>query len=437
MRSYSFLLVALVATTSACTASAETIEQAITHAVQNHPSIRASQAAADAAYQTIIEEKSAYYPTVSADASFGRVYSNNTTTRGLSVSRGIGYGWVGEGSGNISQTLYNWGATKNGVQSAAYRYDSANALSKSQGLSIALQAAQSYLQLLRARMLLDKATVNDAQMADYYTRIEAAFNNGGADESQLSRAQDLVSLAKNSILQYESDLQIAQANYKESVGRLPKSDVADPSIATAVLPKTIEEAAQLALMINPQVQSLEADIMALASDADRESVNTLPVLNAELSALKRDQKDLIGGEAEDVRGLVTANWNYSIGGAQAAAQDRAVFQREQARHDYEALKRLIERDVEVAWVSYNLARARKNNEIERLEAAEKTLETYQEQYEGGQQTLLDVMSVINTRFFAEQDYLNIFYEEMSAVYNLKSVIGLPLAENKVANNDEG
>jgi outer membrane protein TolC len=90
----------------------------------------------------------------------------------------------------------------------------------------------------------------------------------------------------------------------------------------------------------------------------------------------------------------------------------------------------------VAWVAYDLAKERKLNEEERLTAAEKTLETYLEQYEGGQQSLLDIMAVTNSRFLAQQDYYNVLYEEMNAVFNLKAVIGLPTYQTEMAISHE-
>jgi len=413
---------------------AETMGQAITHAVENHPSIHASMAAANAAHATIQEEESAFYPTANVTGSFGRVYSDNTTTRGLSVTRGTGYSWFGEGTGNISQTLYDWNATASSVNAARHRFDSADASVDGQRQAVAAQAAQAYLQLLRAQKLLSKANDNHAIMTNYFNRIEAAFAEGGADEGQVSQAQDLVSLASNAILQYEADYKIAQANYRQAIGRLPQSDVQDPALSLTALPTTEDAAVEKAIANNPQMRALESEMRAADADIDREKVSYLPVLNAELSALKRDQKDLIGGEAEDVRGLLKANWDYAFGGAQQAAYKRAQHLREQTRHDYEVLRRVIERDVNVAWASYHLAKNRKTNEIERLQAADKTLETYQEQYEGGQQSLLDVMGAANARFLAQQDYNSIFYEEMNAALNLKAVIGLPLTPQDAAHD---
>ncbi len=416
-------------------AQAETLDSAIRYAVQNHPSIQATKAAEGVAQKTIEEEKSALYPVANLGASFGRVYSNTTTTRGLSVSRGAGYSWYGEGNGRLNQTLYDFDATKNSIQAAHSRYMAADSTTNVQEVTIELQAMQSYLQLLRATTLLSKAIENKVEMEDFFDRIQIAYDNGGADESEVSRAQDLVSTSKNIILQYDSELQISKASFREVVGRLPDGEVVEPSLDLRLLPDTIDDAIAMSLSLNPQLKVAGYNTKANKYELEREQTNLMPTFDAELSAFKKDQDDLIGGESEDVRGLVRANWDYSFGGADRAVKDRAAFALKEAEFNKEALKRTIERDVEVAWISLNLATQQKKNEMDRFEATKQTLETFREQYEGGQQKILDVMGAMNAAFFAEQDYLNIKYQEMSATYTLMNVIGLPLVpegQNDVA-----
>ena len=415
-------------------AHAETIDEAMARAVKSHPSIHASRAAAEAAYQTVQEEEAALYPTATASGSFGRIYSNTTTTRGLSVSRGAGYSWFGEGSGSLSQTLYDWDATRSSIGAADFRYQSAESLSDAQVLNIALTAAQSYIQVMRAKTLLDRAQQNKSLIQGYYNRIQSAFEEGGVDKSQVSRARDILSLADNAVLQLETDMQIAQANYKEAIGDLPETDMVEPTVKASTVPETIQDAIDMAHNFNPQVRALEDDIRAADMDVSREKVSHLPTLNAEVSAFKRDQKDLVGGESEDVRGLLVANWGYSFGGAQDAAYRRALSTLRQFQNDYLALKRQIQRDVEVAWATYNLSTQRKENEKRRLAAAEETLQTYLEQYEGGQQSLLEVLSVTNARFQAQRGYFDNVYQEIGAIYNLKAVIGLPLYNHEHTDN---
>jgi len=251
----------LLTTSMHANVSAESLHDAIGYAVKNHPTVMASRQAESATRATIQEEKSSYYPTANLNASFGRIYSNTTTTRGLSVSRGVGYSWYGDGAVRLNQNIYDWGATDNAVNAAQGRYEAASATTQTQETSIALQAMQAYLQLLRAQTLLDKAKVNEGSMDVYYNRIKTAFDNGGADESEVSRAQDLVSLANNIILRYESDLQIAQASYREVVGRLPETEIVEPIFTLSLLPESLDEAINLSYSSNAQLKSAEANMV--------------------------------------------------------------------------------------------------------------------------------------------------------------------------------
>jgi len=412
-------------------------ENAVLHAINTHPSILSFKANEGAAKEFVSQEESAYYPSMTLGTAFGRVYSDNTTTRGLSVTRGAGYSWYGEGTASINQSLYDWSATNHGVDAAKTRYHQAGANVENQKNTIALQSAQAYLQLLRSHKLLTAAHDNFDAMQSYYDRIESALNSGGADKSELSRAQDFLSLAKNALVQYESENLIAKANYKEAVGLEPTQKMTDPSVNLRALPKTLDEAMDKALTINPQIA--QATLEGRASDFDyrRESVNNLPTLSAELSASMRDQKDLIGGESEDVRGLVRANWLYDFGGGQSAAKKRAAMVSQEMDMNKETVIRTVKRDVEVAWVSLNLSKKQKTHEAERLNAAQKTHETFVEQYEGGQQKILDVMAMGSALFNAQQDYLNAKYQEINAYYQIMTMIGYPFYKDfvNVANAD--
>jgi len=418
---------------------AKSLEDAVLHAVENHPLVTSLHAAQGAAKQTILEEKSAYYPSVNVGGAFGRVYSDNTTTRGLTVSRGAGYSWYGEGTASVNQSIFDWSTTENGVNAAKSRHQSAGANLLNQELSIAIQAAQSYLQLLRSEAILKRAQSNHNKMIGYYDRIKSSFDNGGAEESEVSRAQDFLSLAKNSVIQFESEVQIAKANYRESVGELPDGDSVEPSIDMAVLPDNLDDAVMLAVTKNVQIAAAQLDEKASQFDYEREKSSGLPTLGAEISASKKDQKDIIGGESEDLRGLVRANWTFNFGGGRNAAEERASLISRELKMNKEALQRTIERDVEVAWISLNLVQQQKTNQEDRLSAAKKTYKTFEEQYEGGQQKILDVMSVSFALFNARQDYLNAKYQEMNAFYQLMGVMGLPFYKDfaDVEHSDAG
>ena len=417
-------LAGLLLTGMPMTAQAETLETAVSSALSSHPSIMAARARHGAAKESITEEKSAYYPTANATASFGRVFSDNTTTRGLSTQRGTGYSWYGDGRVALNQTLYDWSATGHRVMSAKERYKSSGFLFEDRQSAIEFQTTQSYVQLVRAEALKAQAITHLSAMNTYKNRVQTAVNNGGADRSELSRAQDLVSLADNARAQVDADFDIAQAGFMEAVGRLPEGDLFDPTFDLGTLPDVLDDAIHAALNSHPQINAAKRDANSAFYEKKAEDANLYPTFDAELSYSEKDQKDLIGGESKDARALVKMNWDMSLGGGEKAARRRLRYQHREADLIVEDLSRTVERDVKVAWTSFYLASKQKSNEAERLSAAKKTLSTYKEQYEGGQKKILDLMTAKAQVFAANQAYTNLLYREMDAAYALRSLVGV-------------
>lgn len=402
---------------------AETLGDAVAFAVQNHPSVMAAQSGRNASAETVTEEKSAYYPVINMNASFGRVYADNTTTRGLSVTRGAGYSWYGEGRTALNQKLYDWSATDHRVAAAKSRYYAADLSVEDKRQAIEFQTTQAYIQTLLAQTLKNKAENHLSLMKTYEGRIETLVDEGGADDSALSRAQDIVLLAENSLIQAETDLAVALASYAEAVGRPPVNGLVEPALSMDTMPPDIDTATSVALQNHPQIIAAQYDVKAAHYDKRAEQINLYPQFDAELSYGERDQRDLIGGESTDARALVKVNWDFAVGGAQKAAQRRAAEIEREATYIVDGLKRTVERDVRVAWSSLDLAKRQKMNEADRLAAARETLDTYNEQFEGGQKTLLDIMSAEMQVFNADYSYTNMVYRELDAAYALRIIVG--------------
>lgn len=402
---------------------AETLDEAVSFAVEHHPSVMAAEARLGAAGASVREEKSAYYPTASASASFGRIFADNTTTRGLSTVRGTGYSWYGEGRAALNQKLYDFAMTQNRVNSAQSSARAADFLLADRRDAIAFIATQSYIQMVRANTLNAQAIDHLKSMKNYYTRIKSAVDNGGGDESELSRAQDIISLAENTVAQTEADLDIAKAGYVEAVGRLSETPLVEPAFDMTDLPDVIDDAIAMALSRHPQIAAAKQDANAAHYTKRSQNANLYPTVDAELSMSKRDQKDLIGGESEDARALVKMNWAMSLGGGELAAQRRAAEQEKEAMYIVDELSRTIERDVKIAWTSMHLAAKQKKNEARRLEAAKRTLATFTEQYDGGQKKVLELMTAEMQAFNADQSYNNLVYRELDAAFALKSLLG--------------
>ena len=85
---------------------ATTIQESVSNAIASHPSVETALAGKVIAKENRKEAVSGYFPQISAAATAGRIYADNTTSRGLTVDRGAGYSWLGEGNIAITQPLF-------------------------------------------------------------------------------------------------------------------------------------------------------------------------------------------------------------------------------------------------------------------------------------------------------------------------------------------
>ncbi|MCB1757315.1 MAG: TolC family protein [Gammaproteobacteria bacterium] len=86
--------------------------------LSQHPQVESAQAAFGRSRQEQKEEFSAYFPELNVTATGGRIYGDNSTSRGLSVTRGTGYSYLWEGSVSARQKIFDGMETRNRVGAA-------------------------------------------------------------------------------------------------------------------------------------------------------------------------------------------------------------------------------------------------------------------------------------------------------------------------------
>lgn len=408
---------------------AESLYDAVEKAVTTHPSVEAAKAAQGGASETVREQRSAYFPELSANITGGRVYADNSTSRGLNVTRGVGYSYLGEGTASLSQRVIDWGETGNKVDAAKAREAAAGNTLHGTQEAIALKAVQAYVGLLRATELKDKAKANLDVIKDYQKKIQIQVDEGGADEAELNRANDFLLLAENAATDIEGQYQQALADYVEATGGSPETALKRP-ILPATFPVDMNDAIDVAFKTHPQVLSAKQALIASDHDMRAETTSYLPKVKADLSYLKRDQNDVIGGEAVDARALMKMDWNYSVGGAQHARVDRAEFARAQSKAQLQETYRRIEHDIRVAWSVLDVTRQQFKTQEGRKEATAKVVSTYKEQYEGGKRTLVELMQAQSQAFDAAVAFANADYGVVNATYTLLAAAGLLLPAMK-------
>lgn len=409
-----FVLTGLIALTMPAHSHAESLREAVETALINHPAIDAAKARTQGAAEEERAQFSNLFPEVRASATAGRIFSNSSTTRGLTVSRGEAYSWMGEGSASLTQPLFNGFETYNRIDAATARTQAAEFSLADARQALALQAGQSYLNVLRAQEALAKTRSYQDRIKDYLKRINAMVDNGAADDSEAAQAKNILSMLENSAAEMEGQVKTAYADYIESTGSMPRGELKKNGVEKSMVMTRPEDAIEYAASYHPLILSAQKAIEAEDEEISAERGILLPKLDGELSYLKRDQKEEIGGELVDGRAVVRMNWGFSTGGGQLARIRKAKAERSEAIAREAQTKRQIERDIRRAYAEYDTALKQKELNAARAKVTQELFETYERQFEASKVRLLQLMQAENQVFTTEMERINSDYRLLMA-----------------------
>ena len=148
-----------------------------------------------------------------------------------------------------------------------------------------------------------------------------------------------------------------------------------------------------------------------------------PNLDGELSYLKRDQKEEIGGEVVDSRAVMRMSWGFSTGGGQLARIRKSKAERSEALARTAQTRREIERDIRRAYAEYETALKQKELNAKRATVTKELFQTYENQFEASKVRLLQLMQAENQLFTTELEQINSNYRVMMAEYTTLASTG--------------
>ena len=432
-----FLLISTALLCFPSSAHADTVEDAVGRALQQHPTVQAAQATIKTADEQRREEVSGYFPELSVTGTAGRLYGDNATSRGLSVTRGAGYSYLWEGQMTARQMIFDGFGTQNRVQSAKAREKAADLNLSDVRENLALRAAQSYVNVMRAHTGLNMLKKHTKVVDDYLGRIKTAVDDGAVDEAEYQQARDVKVILDGFVSDYEGQVRAAEAEYFEITGSLPEGELAVPVPRVDLMPPTVEEAATLAVETHPSLQSAAYQSRSYQYDINSEQASLYPELSGELSYLKSDKEDIIGGEAIDQRAVIRANWNFETGGAQLARIRKKRYEHQESMAQTEELKSNIRLGVNLAYSELQTAQEQYENSKKRLDLNTKLFETFGVQFEGARITLLQLMQSDNQLFNTKLEKMNGEYRVLAAQYAALASMGRLQGSMSLASSETG
>lgn len=404
-------------------ANAETLREAVASALASHPAVDIASARKEVAHEAEREEFSNLFPQINTTLTGGRMYGDNSTSRGLTVSRGAAYSWLWEGNASLTQPIFDGFETYNRIDAAKARENAAEYTLADARQGIALHAAQSFLNVMRAQESYAKTLSYQDRIKDYLSRINGMVEAGVADESEAAQAKNILSQLENSVAEMDGQVKLALADYAEAVGSMPAGELREPGLGQGTGFATAEDAIAHATQYHPLLLSARQNLDAEDNDVSADRGALLPTLDGEISYLDRDQKEEIGGELTDARAVMRMNWAFSTGGGQLARIRKSKAEKSEALARTAQTQREIERDIRRSFAE--LATSSKQNELneKRATVTKELFDTYEKQFEASKVRLLQLMQAENQVFSTEMEQINSKYRKMMAEYGILASAG--------------
>lgn len=423
------LLLAVASLTAATSADAQTLRQALEQAYRTNPRLDAERARLRATDEEVPRAQSGWLPTVQGTADFGsqRLTSRPATT-GAGDTQPKGYGI------NVSQPVFTGFRTVNTVREAeaVVRAGREN-LRLVEGNTL-LEAVTAYADVVRDTALVK---LREAHVSVLTLDLTAAETRRTVRE--VTRTD--VAQARARRARAVSDLDVARANYKSSrsayerVVGSPAGALSDPSGRPPNLPKTLDEALQIAQRESPNVVSAQYREQAARHAVDKIWGELLPDVRLEASYQRRNEISASIGEQDTASISGRLSIPLYTGGETHSRVRQAKHTHVSRVQEIEQARTEVRAQVTTAWARLASLRSQLKSDMVQVESNLIALEGVREEEKVGQRTLLDVLNAEQELLGAQTQLVTTKHDLVIAAYTLISNIGRLNAETLALADD--
>jgi len=383
------------------------LRQVVQQAILTNPEVQAAWSGLRAAGNDIGVARGNYLPSVDVSAGVGRE-RREMDDRG---SYDISYAEL-----TVTQMLWDGLATASEVE----RLDRAELVRYYELLGaseeIALDATRAYIDVQRYRELVRLAQDNYREHLQVRNQIEARVASGTGRRVDLEQISGRLALAESNLMTEASNLHDVTARYQRIVGDLPTENLAPAPEMDDHLPADANRALDLAFLGNPEFHAAIENIEASRAEqrATRSAFQPRVDLRGRTGTYENSDGSYDPIADGDRRGRHTielvASMNLYRGGSDLASFRAASDRVEQAINLREKACVDVRQTTQIAYNDTQRLREQLRYLNEHRQAINRVRGAYQQQFEIGQRTLLDLLDSENEYFEASRAYANARYD---------------------------
>ncbi|SFU01249.1 TolC family outer membrane protein [Halomonas saccharevitans] len=306
---------------------------------------------------------------------------------------------------------------------------------------VALEATRAYLDVQRRRELVRLAQDNYREHLRVYNQIEERAMSGAGRRVDLEQISGRLALAESNLLTEASNLHDVTARFQRIVGGLPAENLAPVPEMDERLPADVGRAVDLAFQGNPEFHAAIENIEASRAEqrGTRSAFQPRLDLRGRTGTYENNDGSYDGvadGEHRDRHSIeLVASMNLYRGGSDRASFLAASERVEQAVNLREKACVDVRQTTQIAYNDTQRLREQLRYLNEHRQSIDRVRGAYQQQFDIGQRTLLDVLDSENEYFEASRAYANAQYDVALADARTLAAMGQLMQTLEVRRDD--
>jgi len=408
------------------------LKQTIVESLNTNPIIDERLKNYRATQQDLNIAESGYYPQLDLRASFG--YTNAGVIKNVDApdedrfnhnvadSESTNY----ETSLAFTQNLFNGFGTMHMVDyqearvlASAYKY-----LEVSNDMAYRMTSA--YVNVLSSHALAQTAKENVLVNEATYLKVKELFDSGLTTDSEVKKIQSSLSLARSNLTVQKNNARDAQYTFRRVLGRMPILDDMQRPDFDIVMPESIEEAALYSVEHNPSLLVSRYNIKGAQALYKQRKKEYFPKVDLEVSQFYNDssRRNTFDSPDDRFRARLVLNYNLFRGGADKANIQKHLSLIAQEIEIKRDLKRQVIEGLDLSWNAYEMIGKQLKDLREYSKFSEETLALYEEEYDLGRRSLLDLLSSQNDVINSRSQIITAEFAHLYAKYRILDAMGL-------------
>lgn len=407
-----------------------TLDEAVAFALQNNYELRSTFEGLKSVHWDKMGAYSQYLPTVGLDLAAGRERSRPGSYNDDNGSRVLDTHHVRRDRNFfVRQPLIDLDVVAN-IISTTEKEKLANYDSLDTRDTVASDTVNAYMRIVQARMSIMLADQYKNYLDNLGQRMLKRVEGGGAANADLDRIISRASIAETARVEASGQYETSILEFKRLTGIAP-SRIQIPNLLAPVIPANFKDALDAAVKNNPRYLSSLKKIDIAKADRDKAYAGALPRVYAQYTsnyvynaggASDGNPVDGVYPYAKTDSAMMVMQWDLNGGVSIAGGLSGNAKAKQTYLQSLDILKRL-EQGVSTSYTAIDATQKRLEVLQKTVEANERVVTAYEEQYKNGTRPLFDVLDSYEQLYNSRLNLLRVIFAYTQASYQVRQEMG--------------